>query len=184
MPDVDVVVQDPALAGVPEQALRHGLFQVEVRPDPDPVEVVQFRDILALHLAVPRGLVERRQLQFVEQDLLRQLDELVEIQFHPQFLAVVIAAQEPAEGLDPVVPRPAAGAAAGPAAPRALGEVLDLLRKLQGGEVQRGDLGFHLPVDDEFLLLNELVEVLLEILPQMLVVLVLGDPPPMNPHPG
>ena len=119
----------------------------------------------------------------LQQHLLRELDELVEVQLDPELLAVVVAAHEPAQRLDPLVPGalPARAGAPGPAS-RPLGEELGLLGELQGRQIQRGDLGLDLAVDDQLLLLDQLVEVLLEVLAQVLIVLVLGDPPSVDLH--
>src|SRR5579862_542370 len=180
---VDVVVDLARLARVAHQALQHRLFEVQVGAEADPVEVVELDLLLGLDLPGPPRVVERRQAQVVEQHLLREAHELVEVELDLELLAVVVAAEEAAESLDLVAARPRPGAlAAGPAGTAALRQELALLAELQRRQVERRDLRLDLAVEDQLFLLDQLVQVLLEILPQQLIVLVLGDPSAVNAH--
>src|SRR5579871_5891434 len=178
---VHVVLQAALLARVAQQALHHGFLEVQIRPETDPVQVVQLRRILGFHLAGPGRLVERGEAQLVEQHLLCQPNELVEVQLHGQLFAVVVAAEQAAECLHLIAARP--GRAARPAAPAAaLCDVLSFLPELEGRQVERGDLRFHLAVRDQLFLLYQVVQVLLQVVAQQRVVLVLGDTPAMDLH--
>src|SRR5579864_603849 len=181
--DVDVVVEPAPFTRVAQQALRHRLFEVEVGPQSDPVDVVELHELLGLHLAGASRIVEGRQTQVVEQHLLRQTHELVEVELDLQFLAVMVAAEQAAERLDLVVPRPRPGPRAASAArSAALREELRLLAELERRKVEGRDLRLDPAVDDQFLLLDQLVQVLLKVLAQQLIVLVLGDPSAVNAH--
>src|SRR5579864_3283032 len=183
LPHVDVVVDLARLARVAHQALQHRLFEVEIGAEADPVEVVELDLLLRLDLPGPPRVVERRQAQVVEQHLLGEADELIEVELDLKLFAVVVAAEEPAEGLDLVAARPRAGAlAAGPAGAAALRQELALLAELQRRQVERRDLRLDLAVEDQLFLLDQLVQVLLEILPQQLIVLVLRDSSAVNAH--
>ena len=146
---------------------------------PDPVEIIELREILALHLPAAGGLMKCREAKFLEEHLLSQLDELVEIQLDVQFLPVVVAPQEPSQRLDLVRSSAGPAPAAGP-----LGQKLRLLSELERGKIQGRDPRLHLSVDDQLVLLDDLGEVLLEILPQKLIVPVLGDAASVNLHPA
>ena len=95
----------------------------------------------------------------------------------------MVPAEHARQDLDLIIagltgPAPAAfSAAAGP--PRQHRGVFPIL---QGGQVQRGNLRLDLAVDDQLFLLDQLIKVLLEILPQQLIMLVLSDMTTVNSH--